>query len=181
MTKFKTFAAVAALLSPFALAAPAFAAGEHSGGHGGGASYGEAGSKANASRTVEVVMRDNLYEPEKISVKAGETVRFLVKNEGTLVHEFQIGTPASIEEHAPMMQMMVDHGVLEADRINEDAAKEMEKSMDMDHDEPNSTLLEPGESGEVVWKFADAGAIEFACTVPGHYESGMVGEFELSN
>lgn len=181
MHNFKILAAIAAMLSPFALTGAALAAGEHSGGHG-AAAYGEPGSKAKATRTINVVMRDNLYEPETISVKAGETVRFVVKNEGELVHEFQIGTPASFEEHAPMMEMMVDHGVLEADRINWDVAKSMQESMGHGmHEEPNSALLEPGESGEVVWSFPAATRIEFGCTVPGHYESGMVGEFDLSD
>lgn len=179
MNTFKILAAIAATLSPFALAGAAFAAGGHPGGH--GAAYGEPGSKANATRTIEIVMRDNLYEPETVSVKAGETVRFVVKNEGGLVHEFQIGTPDSIEEHASMMLMMVEHGVLEADRINYDVGKSMQKSMGHGtHDEPNSVLLEPGKSGEVVWTFPEQANIEFACTVPGHYESGMVGEFNLT-
>lgn len=179
MNTFKNFAAVAAILTPFTFTGAAIAAGEHSGGHGAAAPYGEPGSKAKATRTVEVVMRDNLYDPETISVKAGETVRFVIKNEGELVHEFQIGTHDSIEEHAPMMEMMVDHGVLEADRINWDVAKEMEKTMDMSHDEPNSTLLEPGNSGEMIWTFPEDGEIAFACTVPGHYESGMEGAFNI--
>ncbi len=175
-------AALAAIILPLGLGEAALAAGEHAGGHGKPAfAFGEPGAKAKATRTVEVVMRDNLYEPETISVSAGETVRFVVKNEGELVHEFQIGTYDSFEEHAPMMQMMVDHGVLEASRINHDVAKSMQASMGHGmHDEPNSVLLEPGKSGEVVWTFPADGEIAFACTVPGHFEAGMEGAFDLT-
>ena len=46
----------------------------------------------------------------------------------------------------------------------------------MKHDDPNSVLLEPGQSKEVVWKFTEKGDIEFACNVPGHYQAGMYGD-----
>jgi uncharacterized cupredoxin-like copper-binding protein len=47
----------------------------------------------------------------------------------------------------------------------------------MSHNDPNSLLLEPGKTGEIVWTFGDATTIEYACNVPGHYDSGMVGRF----
>lgn len=178
MKSIRNFAALAALLAPAALFSPALA----DAGHGHEAGFGEPGSAAAVSRTITVSMGDNFYEPERIEVKAGETIRFKVTNAGELVHEFQIGTPESFEEHAPMMQMMVDHGVLEADRINWQVAEEMQASMGHGmHDEPNSVLLEPGKSGEVIWKFPASGSIDFACTMPGHYESGMEGAFDLTN
>lgn len=160
----------------------AFAGAGHSGGHGGhhATMHGKPGKAAAASRTIEVVMYDNYYEPATINVKAGETVRFVVKNAGEFVHEFNIGTPDMHASHTDEMQMMVDHGVLEADRINHDAAKAMQKSMGHGlHNDPNSTLLEPGKTGEVVWTFPADGEIEFACNVPGHYAAGMAGSFDL--
>ena len=148
----------------------------HGENHGGGhAAFGAPGKASQASRTVEITMRDNYFEPEEISVSHGETVRFVIRNAGELVHEFNIGTADTHHEHAPMMQMMVDHGVLETDRINHDAAKEMQASMGHGmHDEPNSVLLEPGKTGEIVWTFPDGGEVEIACNVPGHYDAGMV-------
>ncbi len=81
-----------------------------------------------------------------------------------------------------MMAMMVDHGVLEADKINHDVAKSMQASMGHGmHDEPNSALLEPGKSAETVWTFPEHAEIEFACNVPGHYDGGMVGEIKLTH
>jgi uncharacterized cupredoxin-like copper-binding protein len=57
--------------------------------------------------------------------------------------------------------------------------------MDMDghvmsHDDPNAILLEPGDSGEVIWKFTQTTALEFACNVPGHYDSGMMGDISVT-
>lgn len=166
-----------------ALFAPLFAVSAIAGeGHGDSAEAGKPGKAAEATTTIEVLMYDNYYEPENISVKEGETVRFVIKNAGELVHEFNIGTAEQHEAHAPMMQMMVDHGVLEADRINHDVAKSMQASMGHGaHDEPNSALLEPGQSAEIVWTFPEHAELEFACNVPGHYDGGMVGEVELTH
>lgn len=146
------------------------------------AAAGEPGKAGAANRTINVTMYDNYYEPAAISVKAGETVKFVVTNKGELVHEFNIGTAMMLMDHAPEMQMMVDHGVIEADRINWDAAKAMQKSMGHGlHEAANAVLLEPGKKGTVVWRFPKQATLEFGCTVPGHYEAGMVGEFNLTN
>ena len=170
-----------ALLPAFALAfsSGVHAAGEHGGHHGGGA-IGEPGTAENVSRTIEVTMRDNYYEPESISVKAGETVRFRVKNEGALVHEFNIGTADMHEAHQDEMQMMVEHGVIKGDRIDHEMMEmDMGDGHSMKHDDPNSVLMEPGESKEIIWTFSEASSLEFACNVPGHYQAGMVGDLDV--
>jgi uncharacterized cupredoxin-like copper-binding protein len=163
--------------------APALAGSGHAGGQGEHhtSMHGQPAKASAASRTIEVVMHDNYYEPEVIQVKAGETVRFVVRNNGELVHEFNIGTPDMHAAHGDEMQMMVDHGVLEYNRINKEAAKAMQAAMGHGlHNDPNSALLEPGATGEVVWTFPADGEIEFACKVPGHYDAGMSGEIELT-
>lgn len=144
-------------------------------------SFGKPGDPAKVDRTVEIVMHDNYYEPETIKVKKGETVRFKVRNAGTLVHEFSLGMPADHMKHQEEMMEMQQHGVLMGDRINRDM---MNRPMGPDghmmrHDHANSVLLEPGETGEVVWTFTSGGNIEMACNVPGHYAAGMVGKIEV--
>ena len=168
-------------LALFALALPVGAtAALADAGHGHMTAVGKPGNAAAAVRTVEVTMRDNYYEPERIAVTAGETVRFVVRNKGTLVHEFNLGTAAMHAAHRGEMTMMVEHGVLLADRIDRKAAKAMQASMGHGmHDDPNSVLLEPGSAGEVVWTFPQDGTLEFACNVPGHYEAGMQGDIEI--
>ncbi|SLN63070.1 cupredoxin domain-containing protein [Oceanibacterium hippocampi] len=151
-------------------------------GHGSSKGVGHAGEAAKATRTVEIVMHDNFYEPEKVDVKAGETVRFTVRNNGELVHEFNIGTADMHRGHQKEMMMMVEHGVLEPDRINHEAAKAMQADMGHGmHNDPNSVLLEPGKSGEVVWTFPEDAVLEFACNVPGHYEAGMQGQIMIKH
>jgi uncharacterized cupredoxin-like copper-binding protein len=182
-TSHAALAAVAFVATTLSMATPAALAGAgHSGGHGpaDAASYGEPGEAAAASRTVTVEMLDNYYEPESITVEAGETIRFVIRNAGGFVHEFNIGTPEMHAAHQDEMMMMVQHGVLLPDRIDNAAAESMQASMGHGkHDDPNSALLEPGASAEIVWRFPRDGVIEFACNVPGHYDAGMAGEFEI--
>lgn len=162
-----------------AISSGAYAAGEH-GGHHGGEAVGEPGKAENVSRTIDVTMMDNYYEPESIAVEPGETIRFRVKNEGALVHEFNIGTADMHEAHQKEMQMMVEHGVLKGDRIDHEMMEmDMGNGHSMKHDDPNSVLMEPGESKEIIWTFTEAADLEFACNVPGHYQAGMYGDIEF--
>ena len=177
MKSFIKAALVPALV--LATSSAAFAAGSHGGHHGDGA-IGKAGKEKNVSRTIDVTMMDNYYEPESISVKPGETIRFRVKNEGALVHEFNIGTADMHEAHQEEMQMMVEHGVLKGDHIDHEAMNmDMGDGHSMKHDDPNSVLLEPGESKEIVWMFNKPAELEFACNVPGHYQAGMYGDINF--
>lgn len=179
-TRTLTFGAI--LIAGWLIAGPAVAAGSHSGGHGHPMEFGEPGKASEVSRTIEVTMGDNYFEPEKIQVKTGETVRFVVKNEGAFVHEFNIGTAAMHAAHQKEMTMMVEHGALEADKINHDMMKmDMGGGKTMEHNDPNAVLLEPGQSEEVVWKFAGSTDLEFACNVPGHYQAGMMGHIEVGD
>ncbi len=165
-----------------AISSGAYAAGNHAGGHHGGNAIGEPGNAGNVSRTVEVTMRDNYYAPESIHVQPGETIRFKVTNEGALVHEFNIGTADMHEAHQEEMQMMVEHGVLKGDHIDHDMMNmDMGNGHSMKHDDPNSVLMEPGESREIIWKFTKATDLEFACNVPGHYQAGMYGDIKIDS
>ena len=115
---------------------------------------GMAGDPAKVSRTIAVEMNDTMrFTPDKISVKAGETVRFFLVNKGKVPHEMVIGMAEEIDEHAAMMKKMPG----------------------MVHKEANQINLAPGQRGGIVWQFAKAGTVSFACLVPGHKEAGMVG------
>lgn len=119
---------------------------------------GEPGAAADVKRTVEVVMNDQMrFIPASVNVRQGETIRFVVKNIGEMPHEFMLGTPKEIKEH---------HAV-------------MLKHPEMEHEEPSAISLEPGKTGEVIWKFTRSGTFQFACLKPGHYEAGMVGRLAV--
>ncbi len=177
-------AATLALIASIGLGAGAVtAAGDDDGHHHGGdmRMAGVPGHADEATRSIEIAMHDNYYEPETIDAKAGETILFVITNHGSVVHEFNIGTAAMHTAHQEEMAMMVDHGVIEIDRINHDMMdKDMGGGHVMSHDDPNSALLAPGESAEVIWKFTEARPLEFACNIPGHYESGMMGDITVT-
>ena len=114
--------------------------------------------KKPVARTIEVAMKETedakmLFEPNKIEIKRGEQVKFVLKNHGQVDHEFMLDT---VERNAK-------HKIA------------MEKNPDMEHDDPNGKRLAPKGSNEIVWRFTKAGTFEFACLIPGHYESGMHG------
>jgi uncharacterized cupredoxin-like copper-binding protein len=151
-------------------------------GHGHHPSFGTPGKAADAKRTVTVVMRDNSYSHENITVNAGETVKFVVRYEGSLLHEFNIGSPGAHAGHQKEMMQMMEMGMLTPTGIDPERMKMDHSAMGMKpmkHDDPNSVLVEPGKTRDLVWKFAKPMKLEFACNVPGHYQSGMVGEFRF--
>ena len=98
------------------------------------------------------------FVPERITVRRGETIRFVVKNTGRALHEFVIGTKAENEAHAALML----------------------KFPDMEHDEPYMAHVPAGQTGQIVWTFNRAGEFEFACLIAGHYQAGMRGMITVS-
>jgi len=148
--------------------------------HAAAESTGTPGKASEVTRTIEVSLHDNYFEPENLSVADGETVRFVITNQGALVHEFNIGTAAMHEGHQAEMQMMMQHGVLKGDTLDRSMMEmDMGNGHTMKHDDPNIVLLEPGEQGEIIWSFAKAADLQFACNVPGHYQAGMQGEIKV--
>ena len=94
-----------------------------------------------------------LFLPNALKVRKGEQVRFQLRNNGVLDHEFVVST---VEENLKHM-------------------KEMEKNPDMEHDDPNARRLKPKATGEIVWHFTKAGTFDFSCLIPGHRQAGMFG------
>lgn len=68
--------------------------------------FGEPAPANKATRTVNVVLKDIAFEPKNLQVKAGETVRFVLVNEGKLPHEFNLGDKAMHAEHQKEMVAM---------------------------------------------------------------------------
>ena len=141
---------------------------------------GEKGDPSKIDRTIEIEMYDNYYYPTQIEVKKGETIKFIVKNLGELVHEYNIGTKEMHIKHQPEMAKLVEHEILLADKIDRKKMKKMaKKDHSLGHSHSNSVLLEPNETGEIIWKFSKDISLEMACNMPGHYETGMVGKINI--
>ena len=141
---------------------------------------GTKGKESEVNRVIVVKMFDNYYEPNSFDISRGETIKFKVINSGELVHEFNIANAMMHKKHMPEMQKMVDNEILLPDSIDKDKMKKMAKlDKSMGHSHSNSVLLEPNQTGEIIWKFVDAVNIEIACNVPGHYEAGMIAKANL--
>ena len=109
---------------------------------------------ARGARTIEIRMSDAMrFTPERIAVREGETIRFVVRNAGRVLHEMVIGTEGELREHAALMK----------------------KFPTMEHDEPYMTHVKAGAKGDLVWNFNRPGTFQFACLIPGHFEAGMKG------
>jgi len=112
------------------------------------------------ARTVEIVMDDTMrFTPSSINVRQGESIRFVVQNRGQVRHEMVLGRIDDLKAHAELMQRFPD----------------------MVHDEPNMVTVEPGAVSELSWNFTRAGTVDFACLIPGHYESGMRGHLKVAH
>jgi uncharacterized cupredoxin-like copper-binding protein len=121
--------------------------------------WGIAGDAKAVKRTIRVRMLDSMrFSPDKIEVRQGETIRFVLRNDGKLMHEMVIGTTKVLDEHAALMQ----------------------KFPEMEHDEPYMAHVRPGKTGAIVWTFNRAGRFDFACLIAGHYSSGMKGSIVVS-
>ena len=136
---------------------------------------GERGKLSEVSKTIEIKMYDNYFEPKEIKIKKNETIRFLITNYGELVHEFNIATREMHLNHQDEMMKMMEYGILLGDKIDKQKMKELsKKDHSLAHTHKNSLLLEPNQSGELIWRFSKDIVLEAACNVPGHYDSGMI-------
>lgn len=121
--------------------------------------WGIAGDAKAVTRTIEIRMTDAMrFSPDRLSVKQGETVKLVIRNDGKMLHELVIGTPKELDEHAALMV----------------------KFPTMEHDEPYMTHVKPGQTGHIVWAFNRPGEFDFACLIAGHYQAGMVGKISVN-
>jgi uncharacterized cupredoxin-like copper-binding protein len=142
--------------------------------------FGREGDPKKVSRTYSVGMYDSMHfsvyaagkppavsdaaaadrrslPPGDLTVRRGETIRFVVRNDGKVMHEMVIGSMKELKEHAELMK----------------------KHPDMEHDEAYMAHVAPGKTGEIVWQFTQPGEFYYACLVPGHMEAGMIAKITV--
>ena len=122
--------------------------------------FGIAADPRKARRTVRVEMHDTMrFAPAELTVKKGETVRFVAANKGGVMHEMVLGSMEELKRHAELMR----------------------KHPGMEHDEPHMAHVAPGKSGEIGWRFTRPGTYYYGCLIPGHFEAGMIGKVIVYN
>lgn len=142
--------------------------------------FGRAGNPNRVDRTMRIEMEDTMHfyavasaqrqrmtdvRPDRaprgmsgdIVVKKGETVRFIVRNDGKVMHEMVIGSMKELKDHAELMR----------------------KFPGMEHDELYMAHVAPGKQAEIVWQFTKAGEFHYACLIPGHMEAGMIAKISV--
>ena len=96
-------------------------------------------------------MTDDAYGPAALMVARGQTVRFVFRNEGRVVHEALIGD-ASLQAAHDRVMLAGGHEHVEGLPVVDVA---------------------PGSTGELVYTFDRAGQVLIGCHQPGHYALGM--------
>jgi len=114
---------------------------------------------AVADRDIAITMTEFAFEPAAVTVSAGETIRFILTNDGVIEHEFRVTTEHAAQEH------------IEAGHEGHD-----DEAATSEHGHEEILLLvQPGETAEIIATFHDAGEFDvIACLLPGHYEAGML-------
>lgn len=111
------------------------------------------------TRTIELDATEMTFGVGEIEVRAGEVIRFVVRNSGEARHEFGLASP----EENRLMQAL------------------MRLKPDMIHSGDRVVTIEPGETKELIWRVPEKIDVEFSCNLLGHAEAGMRGTFKLVN
>lgn len=120
--------------------------------------FGREGDPRQARRTISVDMADTMrFTPAEITLRQGDTIKFVVRNSGKVMHEMVIGTEEELKKHAEMMK----------------------KHPTMEHEEPYMAHVKPGAREEITWTFTKAGTFMYGCLIPGHFEAGMKGTIKV--
>ena len=102
-------------------------------------------------------MVDTAFQPTMVTARAGERIRFVFQNQGQAAHDAFIGDAAAQTDHEQEMRRAEagGHGG-HGDDADEDAL-----------------TVDPGEQGDLLYSFEQAGTVEIGCHQPGHYAAGM--------
>ena len=99
------------------------------------------------------------FTPDSVTVRAGDTVAFVVTNAGPVAHDFVVGDESVQQAHERQMA--------------DGALDEMAGAASIELPSATTTTL--------VYTFDRPGTLLFACHVPGHYADGMVGSITVTS
>ena len=105
-------------------------------------------------RTVVLDVRFSRFSPSSVTVRRGETVRFVVDNRDPIPHELIVGDQAVQDRHETGTEP--HHG-----------------------DKPGEVSVAPGARAETTVTFPRSGRLLFGCHLPGHWAYGMKGTIRV--
>jgi uncharacterized cupredoxin-like copper-binding protein len=104
-------------------------------------------------RTLEIGLRYSRFTPSDLTVEPGQTVRFVLRNDDPIHHEFILGDA-------------------EVQRIHE-------VGEEPHHARPGEVSVPAGETAVTTYTFDEPGALLFGCHLPGHWSYGMRGTVRI--
>ena len=117
----------------------------------GGAALTLGGGDGSARPTVVLTAHHSKFNPARIAVEAGTTVRFVVRNDDPIAHELIIGPQEVHDRH--------------------------EKGTESYHPpKPGEVTIAASEEAATTYTFGAPGVVVFGCHLPGHWTYGMRGE-----
>jgi len=124
--------------------------------------FGELGDTKAAARDITIVMDETAdgkmsYSPNKLEIKLGEQIHFILENHGKVDHDFFLGPEGAVDEHA----------------------EEVKKDPNTEIDDPSWVRVKAGGKGELRWHFTVAGDLDYASVLPGQIEAGMYGSITV--
>ena len=115
------------------------------------------GEDAAFDREVTLVMSEWTFSDLNLDVQAGERIRFTVRNDGTVLHEFMFMAMAQMQA-INYRARRADWNLLEHEALFE------------------QSLILPGESISFVAEVQSTGSWMFMCMIPYHMQMGMMGQ-----
>jgi uncharacterized cupredoxin-like copper-binding protein len=123
-------------------------------------------------RRIEITAAEFQFRPDLVTVSPGETVEFVVTNDGAEVHEFRVTNQADIDAH------------VEGGHEEHGGMGDMSDVGDMSDDDMGLEVptIPVGQTMTLTVTFPDdpTELTRFVCLIPGHYEAGMVGDIIYS-
>lgn len=141
--------------------------------------WGHPGRVSDVSRTIEIETKEIGFGQKSIEVRDGETIRFVIRNTGQMVHDFTIGPIEAQARRRAQVAKAMSSGMMDTGRMQgsltqtgmsgSQADPNRSKPPASGHSAPNAVLIHRGETRELIWSFSRIQDLEFACNMPGHY------------
>jgi uncharacterized cupredoxin-like copper-binding protein len=107
------------------------------------------------TRTVSIRIHFSRFDPTKIDVEPGQTIRFVIENTDPIDHEFIVGDEQVQQAH--------------------------ESGTEAHHPpRPGEISIAPGETVITTVTFPPQGSLLFGCHLPGHFAYGMRGTITIA-
>ena len=122
------------------------------------------GAPSEVSRTIEIDAKEIGFRQKSISVRDGETIRFVIRNTGQSAHDFAIGTAEVQSQRRELVAEMMDTGTMDTGRMRDGIGQagtsgnqenqDHRKPFAAGHTEPNAVLVHRGGIRELIWSFS---------------------------